>query len=272
MYKKLFNVFSADSTPSYFQTLTEVPRALTETFNLGLSSPYLLNLPKGDGHPVIVIPGFTVSDSETYLLRQFLTSRNYKVHGLNMGRNVGPMAGIEKRLAQRVKSLSETYGEKVSLVGWSLGGLFARYVAHQVSDHIRTVVSLGSPIGVNRVFQGTSPIIELLGKAVVSSNFIDIVDDESLDYWNRTPPVPTTAIYSKADGAVHWKIAIDPLEHEQTENIQVFGSHAGMTHNPLIFNILADRLSQAEGQWQPFEYRGIAKVVNNALMPAENFL
>ena len=266
------NVIKSDTTPSYLQTVSEIPRAMVESVSLGLMSPYLLNLPKGDGHPVIVIPGFTVSDSETYLLRQFLTSRNYKVHGLNMGRNVGPMAGIEKRLTQRVKNLSETYGEKVSLVGWSLGGLFARYVAHQASEHIRTVISLGSPIGVNREFQGTSPIIELLGKAVVSSNLIDIVDDESLHHWNRTPPVPTTAIYTKADGIVHWKIAIDPLDHEQTENIQVFGSHSGLTHNPLVFKLLANRLAQPEGQWQHFDYEGVAKIVNNIFRPLDKFV
>ncbi|MEW6996972.1 esterase/lipase family protein [Colwelliaceae bacterium BS250] len=272
MYKTLLNVIKPDTSPSYLQTVSEIPRAVIETVSLGLMSPYLLNLPKGDGHPVIVIPGFTATDSETYLLRQFLTSRNYKVHGLNMGRNVGPTAGIEKRLTERVKNLSQTYGEKVSIVGWSLGGLFARYVAHQVSEHIRMVISLGSPIGVNREFQGTSPIIELLGKAVISSSFVDLVDDESLHCWNRTPPVPTTAIYSKADGAVHWKIAIDPLEHEQTENIQVFGSHSGLTHNPQVFKLLANRLAQPEGQWQPFDYQGITKLVNNTFKPFENFL
>lgn len=266
MMTKIADILTGTSTPSLLHTLME-PRAAVEPLGLGLMAPVLCTLPKGDGHPVLVLPGFTAGDSETYLLRQFLNSRNYRVHGWKMGRNVGPMAGLEKRIVEKVRSLAEEYGTKVSIIGWSLGGLFARYVAHEVPDLVRSVISLGSPLGCNQDMSGLSPLVNLLARGITAYEFTDLVDDISLHRWNHTPPVPTTAVYSRADGLIHWSAACDPLEHDRAENVHVPGSHCGLPHNALVFAVVADRLAQPDGNWQPFEHRGVTGLVGKFLEP-----
>ncbi|MEH6822655.1 MAG: alpha/beta hydrolase [Motiliproteus sp.] len=266
MIAKLWNLVGSDQGPRLVYTLMEA-RALVEPLSLGLMAPMISARPKGDGHPVLVLPGFTAGDGETYLLRQFLKSHNYRVYAWKMGRNVGPMVGLEKRISEKVRALADEHGTPVTLIGWSLGGLFARSVAHQMPELVRSVISLGSPLGVGRGGRDISPLITLLGSRVVASEFLAMIDDKSLSDWNHTPPVPTTAIYSQTDGAAHWGSTCDPLEHARSENVRVPGSHCGLTHNAFVYSVLADRLAQPEGDWQPFSYLGISSLYYRLFEP-----
>ena len=107
--------------------------------------PLLSLAPKGDGHPVLVLPGLVASDASTRPLRSFLKSRGYAVSGWRQGRNLGLRHGVQNAMVDLVQELNDTHGRKVSLVGWSLGGLYARQLAKMMPDRVRSVITLGSP-------------------------------------------------------------------------------------------------------------------------------
>ena len=107
--------------------------------------PWLQLLPAGDGHPVLVFPGLAASDISTAPMRAFLRTRGYAAYGWDLGRNRGLRPGLRNRNMLRLKEIRERHGRKVSLIGWSLGGIFAREVAKEVPDDVRLVITLGSP-------------------------------------------------------------------------------------------------------------------------------
>ena len=245
--------------PSLLLALTEAHRAALEVVSLGVTRHVLKKMaPPGDGHPVMVLPGFLGGDGYNSALRRFLSGLNYSVHGWGMGRNLGPRAGVLEGLEQRVQDLVERYEEPVSLVGHSLGGIFAREIARAFPDKIRQVISLGSPFGEGRM---TASIPARLFAALNPPE--DLPIDE--DLLALAPPVPTTAIYSKGDGIVNWQTTFQHEGHAQTQNIEVRGSHCGMTLNPSIWLLIAECLAIAPGQWQAFEHGNWSTLVYPAV-------
>src|SRR5260370_37136654 len=109
--------------------------------------PLRSGAPRGDGHPVLVLPGLVASDTSTRPLRSFLKSRGYAVSGWRQGRNLGPRDGVQRAMVDLVHELNDTHGRKVSLIGWSLGGVYARQLAKVMPDRVRSVITLGSPFG-----------------------------------------------------------------------------------------------------------------------------
>lgn len=236
--------------PHMLLAATEPSRALFEASTLPLGLAALTKAPSGDGHPVLVVPGFTASDLSTVPLRKFLEQKNYTVHPWRMGRNVGTINEFIPRLEQRVIDLAEEYGEKVSIIGQSLGGIYAREVARACGDVVRQVITLGSPFGgaghgCNVVWVYDAVTGERI-KLRPSSFFHSIAEP---------PPVPATAIYSKTDGIAHWESCIE-LPSDWTDNIEIVGSHCGMGFNPVVLFAIADRLSQPEDEWGPFDRGG----------------
>lgn len=244
--------------PSRFNMLTE-GRTIFEYGAASLLMPLLKRGPDGDGHPVMVLPGFLASDTSTRLLRKFLVQKNYQPSGWGLGRNLGthitggdPVLSdelINQVLAQFVKD-----NRKVSLIGWSLGGILAREIARIVPDCVRQVITLGSPFNGPK---GAAPMAAKLFQLIngdVAKKHPDIAERMV-----QPPPVPSTAIYSRTDGVAHWKACIDDYAHDaiQTENIEVRGSHIGLGHNPQVLWVIADRLAQAEGCWQPFRKNNV---------------
>lgn len=205
--------------------------------------PLLTAMPRGDGHPVLVFPGLAASGRSTVILRRFLKTQGYSVHCWNLGRNLGPQPGVIDACLKRIDQLRAQHGRKVSLIGWSLGGLFARELAKLRPDDVRIVVSLGSP------FAGHEGASNASG---VYRRFNPQRDAETVRFPNLkvAPPVPTTSIYSRSDGIVAWPCSIQDIS-PQTENIEVHASHIGMGTNPAVLRILADRLAQPEGAWLP---------------------
>ncbi len=216
--------------------------------------PLLKKLPRGDGHSVIVFPGFMTSKISTRHMRRLLGDLGYDVHDWGMGRNLRFSAEIEEKMQKMVADRAKDSGQKVSLIGWSLGGVFAREIARIHPEIIRNVISLGSPITGARHAALARPLFELL-------NGQPEPDTEArIDQMHVPPPVPTTAIYSKTDGIVHWHGALQS-QAKQAENIRVPASHLGMGTNPLVMYILANRLAQREGEWRPFDTSGLRKLV-----------
>ena len=201
----------------------EAPRAALEAASLGPALPWLARAPRGDGHPVLVLPGYLASDASTRVLRAFLRSLGYTPHGWGLGRNRGPHSELLGSLRERLAKVAGD--ERVSLVGWSLGGVFARELAKAEPARVRAVITLGSPFG----------------------------DREP-------PPVPTTAIYSKSDGIVDWQMCREGAA-PHTENIELVGSHCGLGFHPLALLAIADRLAQPEGRWKPFDRSGLRSAV-----------
>ena len=133
--------------PSAMLALTELPRALFELGSLPFAAPVLATAPRGDGHPVLVLPGFIASDTSTAVLRRYLAKLGYDAHAWELGRNLGPRAiGAEgEKLIARLRAIHDATGEKVSIVGWSLGGIMARIIARRAPDAVRQVITLGHP-------------------------------------------------------------------------------------------------------------------------------
>jgi len=227
-------------------------RAVLELGAMAWLYPLLRQAPMGDGHPVLVLPGFLANGSSTFPLRQFLKSLGYAAHRWKLGRNLGGVGEKEERLLARLRELRLRYGRKVSVIGWSLGGLYARELAWLAPDDVRLVITLGTPF---RSHKGTA--VTLLYEDVSGQREAHM-DPALLARLSRPPPVPSTSIYTRTDGVVHWRCS---LEHPtpRTENIRVHGSHCGLGHNPMALWAIADRLAQAEDGWQPFERRAFLR-------------
>ncbi len=252
MYEEIDVAALRASAPPLINALTELPRTFLEMQSLVASLPLLALSRKGDGHPVMVLPGFLAGDESTAVLRRFLGRSGYAPEPWNLGRNTGRARIIQNLLPERFLELAERCGQKVSLVGQSLGGVYAREIARMFPDHVRQVITLGSPFA-TRHGTSTVPIVRRLfeqqsGMTVEAMRaLIDSMDP------HISPPVPLTAIYSRGDGVVNWRVCRETTEDDITQNIEVCGSHCGMAFNPAIYRIVANRLAQPEDDWQPMD-------------------
>lgn len=232
--------------PSLPLALTDPARAAVE-FGLLLSSlPLRRALPAGDGHPVLVLPGLLADDISTLALRRILRGLGYRVHGWRLGRNIGPTPQAVAGMGDRLRDLHTRYGSPVSVIGWSLGGIYARGMARRRPSSVRQVITLGSPFRLADRNQTRA--------SAAFNRFSHLHVDRGaapLDLETEPLPVPATSIYSRYDGVVAWQACLD-LRSPQAENIAVMGSHFGYGHNPAVVWAVADRLAQASGAWAPF--------------------
>ncbi len=213
--------------------------------------PLLRRLDRGDGHPVLLLPGFMAGDFSTRPLRRFLRDLGYSAHRWSLGRNLGPQGDLEQRMAARLDEVFERHARRVSLVGWSLGGVYARVLANRRPDQVRSVISLGSPINGDAESTNSARLFEF-----VTRKRIEDISPESLAEVRQTPPVPTTSVFSRTDGITAWQASIE-AEGPQAESVEVPGSHLGLGFNPLVLCVIADRLAQPENDWKPFFRSGI---------------
>jgi pimeloyl-ACP methyl ester carboxylesterase len=215
-----------------------------------LLSPLLLRAPRGDGHPVLTLPGFLASDLSMMPMRRYLSELGYDTHAWRMGRNIGGVSRMRGALRDRLRAVFNENGRKVSLVGWSLGGVYARDLALQAPEMVRYVVTLGSPFADDVRATNATRLYEAL-----SGETVDPESELSKEVAGDLP-VPTSAIYSRADGVVNWRTArLRPSA--SAENIEVYlASHVGLGVNPAALWAVADRLAQAEGQFHQFDRSG----------------
>jgi pimeloyl-ACP methyl ester carboxylesterase len=237
--------------PSKFLLFSEPGRALSELGFYFLNSPFLKRKYRGDGHPVLVLPGFLTSDSSTGILRNFLRDINYTPHGWGLGRNIGGRQFIDP-LFDLVTKLFREHNEQVSLIGWSLGGVYARQIAKAFPEGVRQVITLGSPFG--GIHEPNNAI--WIYNRISEEGGIEEVEPELIEDLSNPPPVPTTAIYTKGDGIVSWKVCVEKEENSFIQNIQVHGSHCGLGVSVPVLHIIADRLIYDQNTWIPFEPKG----------------
>jgi pimeloyl-ACP methyl ester carboxylesterase len=231
--------------PSLALLALEGPRAVGELGLLAGFQPMLRQAPRGDGHPVLVLPGLMADDRSTVPLRRFLSGLGYQAHGWGLGRNL-PSERIREGLTARIRELVDRHRfERLSLIGWSLGGIYARQIAIVVPGSVRQVITLGSPFA-------ESPGEESHPGAVMRRLFGERPPTPQLE---RGPlPVPSTAIFTRSDGVVPWR-ASRGVTAARAESIEVVASHCGLGYHPAVLWAVADRLAQPEAQWQPFRPR-----------------
>ena len=230
-------------------------RAISELGAFLGALPLLSLAPRGDGHPVLVLPGLVASDTSTRPLRSFLKSRGYAVSGWRQGRNLGLRHGVQDAMVDLVQELNDTHGRKVSLVGWSLGGLYARQLAKMMPDRVRGVITLGSPFAAGP--KATNAWRDMV--LVFTAGLIE-EDARFGGALSGTPPVPTTAIFSRTDGVCAWQGCMEKTS-ATSESIEVESSHCGMGHHPAAVYAVADRLAQPDGEWSPFDRSGWRSLV-----------
>jgi pimeloyl-ACP methyl ester carboxylesterase len=235
--------------PSLGLMLAEV-RGIFEFNTSLLLSPLLMRAPRGDGHPVLTLPGFLASDLSMLPMRRYLRELGYDSYAWRMGRNVGGVSRMRSALRDRLGEIHAATGRKVSVVGWSLGGVYARDLALQAPDLVRYVVTLGSPFaGDVRATNATRLYEAMSGEAVENNSELRKAISGDL-------PVPTSSIYSRSDGIVNWRTCL-VRPSNTAENIEVhLASHIGLGVNAAALWAVADRLAQTEGQFSQFDRSG----------------
>lgn len=231
------------TAPPLWWTVTEPRRAARQRADLAATLDRLAHAPRGDGHPVFVIPGFLSDARSTEPLRRFLTGLGYEVHDWGLGRNLGPRTAGRNgdRLARHFTATAERCGRKVSLIGWSLGGIMARQLARHAHEKVRRVITLGAPFTGDPRATRASLLYQLLtGQRFAHADFQAMLAESRLP-----PPVPSASIYSRSDGIVAWQCCVEP-QAPHTENIEVDSSHGGLIAHPEALLAIAERLAQPE--------------------------
>jgi pimeloyl-ACP methyl ester carboxylesterase len=234
-------------SPSRASLLTEPPRAGLDLAALAATWPLLATARRGDGHPVLVLPGLMTGDPATLMLRTALRALGHNALGWSLGLNRGPTGRVVQTLRAQLEQLHRTSGRRVSLVGWSLGGLYAQELARAAPGSVRGLVTLGTPVVRSAPWVRTaSGIVDggarlLRGTAALPRPWAE----------RGSLRVPVTSVYTRADGIVHWSSCRHQVRARR-ENVEVRGSHLGLACNPAVLWLLADRLGMAEGAWKPF--------------------
>lgn len=205
-----------------------------------------------DGQPVLVLPGFLATDTLTYGMRRVLADRGYQTHGWKLGVNLGPTDRILASMRQRLERLAEVHGQPVSVIGWSLGGLYARQLAREYPETVRQVVTLGSPINLTIDDTHTTAVHKIFEqlKRFFSEELADLGRAE---HEKGQLEVPATSIYTANDEIVPWYTCVDTTgAPHRTENIEVRGTHVGLPQNRAVVHAVLDRLALPHGRWEHF--------------------
>lgn len=233
--------------PSILLLATEIYRGVSELSTYYATSSYLKEkTQQGDGHPVLVLPGFMASDTSTNILRKFLQEKGYTPYPWELGRNFGH----EKYwydVIDRFLAIHKETEQPVSIIGWSLGGVFARNIARLHPDKIRQIITLGSPFAGIKKPNNASWLYR-----VIANEKVEDIEHDFLLHLPKPLTVPTTSIFTKADGIVSWKTCIEHELNETSQNIQVRGSHIGLGVNPTVLKLIANRLQYSKDNWKKF--------------------
>jgi pimeloyl-ACP methyl ester carboxylesterase len=238
---------SVAQRPALGWFLTEPVRGMVTFSTLPFAAHWLRRAPRGDGHGVLVLPGLLADDLSTGTLRAFLGGLGYAVRGWGLGRNIGPTDAVLDGMPRALERLVTTTGGPVSVIGWSLGGVYARELARDHPEQVRQVITLGSPFGLVDTKQSRAD-------GAFRRRARRHVDPSRLptrEQMRQPVPVPSTAIYSRSDGIVDWHACVDPAD-AMHQNVEVRCGHLGFGVDAGTLWTIADRLAQSPGDWTPF--------------------
>lgn len=227
--------------PSSSHVIREA-RGLIELPRLMLRFPSLARQPHGHGEPVLIFPGYGAGDGSTMILKSYLRMLSYRARGWGLGRNKGAVGDLLPRLLRRLGNFSRRSNEKVTIIGWSLGGYLARELARERPDLVRLVITLGTPVVGGPKYTVVAESYRKRG--------IDI-DALAAEVERRDQvaslKVPVVAIYSRSDAVVAWQACID-RQSPNIEHVEVRSTHLGFGFSPEVYKIIAQRLAQFDGQ------------------------
>jgi pimeloyl-ACP methyl ester carboxylesterase len=237
-----------------------------------VASSCLLNrvTPNGGGNrPVITIPGFMASGDTLLRLNRYLKNHGFEAESWGLGRNLGPQGmGWGKQLdsligkvGERIKDLADEHSAPVSLVGQSLGGVYARELALQMPDIVDRVIMLGSPSFHPYLTSHVNRVVSLFGYWMSRQSHAELAGRAGLLHWDADKPaLPCISIHSPLDGVVDEASSVIPqyiVEQSDSsaprENLRVLSSHIGMSVNPWVLLAIADRLAQDRDDWEEFD-------------------
>ncbi len=234
-----------NTAPDWTLLGTEPIRAAFEYARMRLMDK--TTLPRGDGHPVVIFPGLAADHRSTGPLKDLCGQLGYAAYDWGRGFNTGPQGDVDAwldALASHVSEMTASHRQTISLIGWSLGGIYAREIAKKLRARVRQVITIGTPFAgtaqqthaawVYRLLNGQHPVF---GEALMAR-------------LRTAPNVPTSSVFSRSDGVVAWQSCIQGGNRADTENIEVDGSHCGLGWNAHVLSVIADRLQQPEDGWQ----------------------
>ncbi len=225
--------------PSLRMVIFEGFGALHQLGRLLLRAPSLLRQPRGKNQPVLVFPGYGTGDATTLPLRGYLRFLGYQPHGWGLGTNKGNLGRTLPKVLDLATALCAKSGQKLHLIGWSLGGVFARELARQRPGSIAQVITLGTPVVGGAKYTTFSAANKRRG--------IDLDAAEArVAKRNQTPlRVPVTSIYSRWDRVVAWQASIDPW-NPHVAHLEVRATHSGLGLSPEVFATIAQCLAKKE--------------------------
>ncbi|TAM10139.1 MAG: alpha/beta hydrolase [Nevskiaceae bacterium] len=193
-------------------------------------------LPRGDGHAVLMVPGFGTTNRMTRPLRSALQRLGYAVEGWECGRNLGMRPTVRASLNNQIERLYRQHGP-VSLVGWSLGGIFVREAARHHPLWVREVITLGSPFSGYPTANNLHTLLR-----IANGGRRPEIDWARFHRHQQPPAVPCHALHTRADGIVNWRCCLEP-ETPRTCNIEVGGSHLTLVLSLEVLRTVADILA-----------------------------
>jgi pimeloyl-ACP methyl ester carboxylesterase len=221
--------------PSPLATLAELLLPL-DMAGFALHAPSLLLAPRGDGRPVLLLPGFGASERSMEPLARFLSFIGYSVSQWDLGRNRGKVDQYSRAIADQ---LVARHDQPVTLIGWSLGGVVAREAARREPARVREIITMGTPII-------GGPKYTSVGRRFARREALD-VDRLEVEVHERNLvglACPITAIYTDRDGVVSPASSQD-IYNPQTRMVKVGGGHFGLGINPRVWRIIADTLANS---------------------------
>ena len=229
---------AAVSRPSLSLLGTEPLRAAFEYARHRLTAPQ--PAPRGDGHPVVIFPGLGSDGLALAPLRDYCNSLGYHAMDWQLGRNTGPEGDIDgwlETLADHTRGLLAPFRKRATLIGWSLGGLYARELAKRMRPRVRQVITLGTPFNWTGDSTNVAWIVRLLKGEQA------LISPELGARLCEPPPVPTASVYSRNDGVVAWQSCQHARARDHVDDVEVRGSHLGMGWNPDVLQVIGERLA-----------------------------
>jgi pimeloyl-ACP methyl ester carboxylesterase len=222
-------------------------RAALEFVSHKLAAPEAT--PVGDGHPVVIFPGLGTDGTAVAPLRAHCAALGYAAFDWGEGFNTGPKGDVDQwlgELASRVSTSLRDFNQSATLIGWSLGGLYARELGKLLEPQVRQVITIATPFNAEDDHTNVGWLYRLLGG---DHGPFDPAMSQRL---KTPPPLPTTSIYSRSDGVVAWQTCLHDQASSQVQDIEIHGSHIGMGWNNSALKIIGDRLAQVPGRWRPY--------------------
>lgn len=205
--------------------------------------------PPGDGHPVVIFPGLGADGASVSILRAHCQELGYEAFDWGQGFNTGPRGKLDawlEDLADQISAQLAKHAKPATLIGWSLGGLYARELGKLLAPGLRQVITIATPFNGSTDDASGGWLSSILGGSAAS------IDASWIQRLRIPPPVRTTSIYSRSDGVVAWETCRHDKRSRLVQDIEVDGSHMGMGWNREVLNIVSDRLGQQAGPWRPY--------------------